>query len=259
MSDREKLPEWIDRYNQHTLQGEELEKFLRLLKDNPRLQEEVRLDHDLDESLKDEEALELRKKMRTAGRKYRQKQENGRKDPLRYLLLAAMLVLIAGMAFLLFWYSKAPSYPERNESGLLGDSLPGIPDKNKPHPGKDSATRVTQRMQKDEKLIAENFRSNPAFESLLSATIRNGTFLLLAPKDTVVFRGKSSLDFSWKQEGQDPVEIRIMDNRGRTVAGPVRPVGTAASVTIGSLPAGLYYFKITRNEELVHMGKFKIL
>ena len=63
MSDREKLPELIDRFNNGKLTGEKLTAFLEMLKTNPRLREEVRLDSDLNEILANMDILELRQKI----------------------------------------------------------------------------------------------------------------------------------------------------------------------------------------------------
>ena len=63
MNKNEKIHEWIDRFNDNELTGDELSEFLELLKVDEALKAEVRLDKDLNEFLQDEGELSLRKKI----------------------------------------------------------------------------------------------------------------------------------------------------------------------------------------------------
>jgi hypothetical protein len=109
MSDREKLPELIDRFNSGDLKGKELTAFLEMLRANPRLREEVRLDADLNNILADTDTIELRKKVLSL-KKHRQ---NRQSNDLRLFLIAASLLLLIGLEVLLL-LTKKPVPPHGN-------------------------------------------------------------------------------------------------------------------------------------------------
>ena len=105
MSDREKLPEWIDRFNNGELSGKELTSFLEMVQRDPRLSEEIRLDKELDSILKDEDLLEVRAKIRDISSRNLKRRGSRRKF---YLMAASFLILI-GAGTLAYFISELKS------------------------------------------------------------------------------------------------------------------------------------------------------
>ena len=101
MIDKDKLPEFIDRYNNNQLQGKELEEFVELMKQNPELREEVKLDQDLNTILADYEIIELRRKII----KNRIPPETKSPD-LSFFLFAATAAILIGLAFFAYFWLR---------------------------------------------------------------------------------------------------------------------------------------------------------
>lgn len=259
MSDREKLPELIDRFNNGKLTGEELTAFLEMLKTNPRLREEVRLDSELNEILANEDILELRQKILTI-----QKNHQKRKGPdLHFFLLAASLLLLIGTEVLLFM-NNAHRNPS-NRTTLIPKHQPGskqVPVSIKvEHPvipidtvnkGKSIIDRKT------ETKLAASFRKNPSFEKMIGSTRHAGYFRMDAPIIGYRFSEKAVIRFEWILEGQAEIDLKIMDNTGTSVHESVSLSKNKYSLPPGTLKRGLYYFKVLQNDEIVFFGKFVV-
>ena len=103
MIEKEKLPEWIDRFNKKDLHGNELKEFLELMKQDPELRIEVKLDKELNEALADTDIIELRKKV---GKCKIPKESNHMRLPI--LFLAASITILIGLAiFIYIWMRQA--------------------------------------------------------------------------------------------------------------------------------------------------------
>jgi len=256
MSDREKLPELIDRFNNGNLTGEELITFLGMLKTNPRLREEVRLDTELNEVLANEDMLDLRQKILTI-----QKKHQKRKGPdLHLFLLAASLLLLIGIEALLLINNAS-----RNSSHTIThvpkhqQSLKQILASKIEHAAIPMDTVKKKNISVDRKReteLAASFRKNPSFENMIGATRHAGYFRLDAPVTGHRFSRKEEITFEWILDGQAGIELKIMDNTGSGIheSGPLRT--NKYSLPPGTLKTGLYYFKIIQNDEIIFFGKF---
>ncbi len=256
MSDREKLPEWIDRFNNNELEGEELERFLALLKKNPKIQAEVDLDRDLNQVLKDEELLELRKKIQKV-RERGNRTRPGDSDPgLRIWLMAALIVVLVGTVFLIFWLTRAPGIIATREQLTRQDTLI---EREKSLPAvrqKDSTTvkkPVRQNLQ-----LAQNLTPYPPLESLVGTVTRGSSFRLIKPLNSSIILQSSELEFLWKKDENEKVALTILDNTGKPVMGPILTADDHEKIKASRLKPGLYYFRIVNKDELIYVGKFTI-
>ena len=103
MIDKKKLPEFIERYNNKQLHGKDLEEFLEMLKNDPGLRLEVKLDKDLNEILAEPDVIEFRRKL-IKNRIPEEKDGPG----LSLYLFAASVALIISLAVLAFiWIRKS--------------------------------------------------------------------------------------------------------------------------------------------------------
>jgi hypothetical protein len=257
MSDREKFPELIDRFNTGQLTGEELTAFLEILKTNPRLREEVRLDSELNEILANEDILELRQKILTI-----QENRKKRKGPdLYFFLLAASFLLLMGVETLLFMNYTHP-LPAGNP--ILGQkqkpALQKVPGITRIEHHLISADTVKKgnstRYRKTETMLAASFRKNPSFENMIGSTRHAGYFRMDAPVIGCQFNGKDVIGFTWSKEGDDRINILIMDNNGTNVHESGLLSKNNYSIPPGTLKKGLYYFKVLQNDEILLFGKF---
>ncbi|MCX6247821.1 MAG: hypothetical protein NTW10_08820 [Bacteroidetes bacterium] len=260
MSDREQLPELIDRFTNGSLTGEELASFLEVLKTNPRLREEVRLDHELNDILANQDILELRQRIIAI-----QKTRHRRKGPdLQILLLAASILLLIGIEVLLLLNKTYRANPVKNPV-LITKHQPGmtrkeikdkviIPETETPVP--DNAKYLNDYKKKTE--LSSNFRKNPAFENMIGTTRHALSFRMDAPSATTCYHQSDFIRFEWMIDDQAEINLIIMNNTGVTVHESPVLTKNRYSLPPGSLKNGLYYFKVMHDDEILYFGKFLV-
>jgi hypothetical protein len=260
MSDREQLPELIDRFTNGSLTGIELTAFLDMLKTNPRLSEEVRLDHELNEILSNQDILELRQRIIAV-----QKTGHRRKGPdLQLLLLAASLLLLIGTEVLLLLNKSYLSNPVTNH--LLKTRKQPVPAHNKTKetvlmPETETPVAGTKSSLNDHKKKTEltaNFYKNPAFENMIGATRQALSFRMNAPLSNTCFKQSDLISFEWIIEDGAEINLKIMDNTGLSVHESPVLTKNKYSLPPGSLKNGLYYFKVMHDDEILYFGKFLV-
>jgi len=262
MSNREKMPEWIDRFNNGELSGEELQTFLEMAKKDPRLREEIKLDLDLNSILTEEDILDLRKKIMNLKR-----QRLGRKgNNLKFYLMAASFLLFLGIGLLLFYYkgtrtSNAKSVEiillQKHQAQLKQHLSVQKPDSSKTSLNIEKKENHFSSEEIGTDLLA-GFVKNPSLENLIGTTRHSENFLMVFPINNHHFSANAVARFEWIVDGQAEIELRIMNNSGT----PVHESGTirknSYSIPSGKLKPGLFYFKILRGDELLYFGKFTI-
>jgi hypothetical protein len=259
MSDREKLPELIDRFNNGKLTGEKLTAFLEMLKTNPRLREEVRLDSELNEILANVDILELRQKILSI-QKNRQKRKG---TDFYFFLLAASLLLLIGIEVLLIMNNTHRN--PYNNTTLIPKYQPDskqLPVNNKVEQEAITTETVNKekkiRDRKTEKRLAASFRKNPSFENMIGSTRHAGYFRMDAPLIGYRFSEKAEIMFEWTQDGHAEIELKIMDNTGTSIHESRLLDKNKYSLPPGTLNRGLYYFKVLQNDEIIFFGKFMV-
>jgi hypothetical protein len=254
MKDPDKVNEWIDRYNNHELEGDELKEFEELLRTDPALRAEVQLDREIDQALSDTDTIEFRKKILAVKRKSEEK------DPGRNAwLLAAAILLLAGIAVLLYFSLGTHDRENDKTAGINGvksnvSVIPGGGDTSSRDRSADSARPASGTKQ----LLAGNFRPHPALENLVGAQVRSGYFRLLTPAAGAGIGTGNPVDFTWETAIRHPLELIIMDNRGNTAFRSHPTTEKKIAVPAGVLTNGLYYYKILDDNEIVFVGKFTI-
>ena len=256
MSNREKLPELICRYNNGELEGEELSAFLEMMKASSRLRNEVKLDSELNKILADKDALELHEFIFSIQKKRRQK-----KGPyLHIFLLAASFLLLIGIEVFLF-RTNARYHPP--DSSIINPKYPPeLIQPQKKEPGK-SATMVPSPKginipgKKVEANPAANFRTNPSFENMIGAT-RHAGFRMVVPSMNSHFNVNAEIIFNWTTNEPAKIELKIIDNTGKLVQESGFLNQNNYSLSPGTLKKGLYYFKVLQKDELIFFGKFAV-
>jgi hypothetical protein len=259
MNEYEKLPEWIVRFNNNELRGRELEDFLEMIKYDPDVRQEVKLDQELNEILSDTEILELRKKI--AKNKY-PKERDPRIMPL--IFLAASMTILLTLGTLAFIHLRKEQKEiliaiEKTDPENLYKNFvfPDSAEIAKDRQALDSATLSMAREMSaaDRILMTENFRNYPPFELLIGESMRSVGFKLVKPVSSDKFKRGDTVIFRWETDSQDPITITITDNRGNTFFSSRPLYDKDLFYPTTSLKEGLYYVKFIRNDEIIYFDK----
>jgi hypothetical protein len=260
MKKKEKLPEWIDRYHDGTLGGEELQEFLQLLENDPALQEEVLADRLIQESLEDTDLLEFRKALQAAS----QNREQGRRLP-GWLLLAASVLAVLGLAL---GYVMLPSNTPQpvltgKETSKPAHDTASVSRKPASAGGQgkreDAAADPSRSAEQETNLLAQNYRSLPSLESLVGEVVRETGFRLLEPGVKTTLKQGTRLHFSWKASSGMTLRLELLNNLGKRVLSWTFPGSGEQILDTSELGPGLYYFRFSSTSGLLTVGKLIIL
>lgn len=265
MIEKEKLPEWIDRYNNNDLHGKELKEFVELLKNNPELRLDVKLDKELNEILAETDIIELRRKI------IKNKIPKETNSPgLSLFLLAASITILIGLAiFVIRWMKKADNEILKTEYEFkLADT--SILKKKQftadEQVALDKATidSIISRKKRgeiktnDEKLLTNNYTQYLPYESMVGEISRANYFKLFKPSFTDTFRKGSVVTFIWETTSSNTVTITITNNKGQPVFESQSINRKNFHFNTSKLSGGLYYFKFINNDEIIYFGKFTL-
>jgi hypothetical protein len=262
MSNREKIPEWIDRFNNGELSNEEVKTLLEMAKNDPRLREEIKLDLELNSILTDEDILDLRKKMLTLSKIRLERKGNN----LKFYLMAASLLLLLGIGLFLFFYNVNRSSNAKPGENTLSQKnhpptkqSPAYQQINSSKTSSDTANRgnTISTEQRGTNLLA-SYDKNPSLENMIGTTRNAGNFAMVFPLNDYHCSVNADVRFEWLPEGPAEVELRIMNNFAILVheSGTIKK--NTYSIPPGKLKQGLYYFKILSGDEILYFGKFTI-
>jgi len=109
---------------------------------------------------------------------------------------------------------------------------------------------------KSSSFIAENFYELPRYEEMINnPNYRAGySVKVLSPSNN--FNTNCKISFEWESDLNPPFYLNILDNRGKTLCS-YKVEGTKYVFNV-PIPAGLYYWKLESEDELLHVGKFFI-
>jgi hypothetical protein len=169
--------------------------------------------------------------------------------------IAAVLVACAVMvgAYFLVFKGSPPLQDTPTAPGVSEHSPALQPDKadtsapaeakQQPSPGtakKNGATRYNR------------FRVNPTLENMIGSRLRSGIFEAVSPVNNGMVRG--DIRFAWKKKLAKSHTLKIVNNRNRVLH--TYQVSGASFDFKEKLPAGLYYWKLESENELLYVGKF---
>ena len=265
MIEKEKLPEWIDRYNNNDLHGKDLKEFVELLKNNPELRLDVKLDKELNDILAETDIIELRRKI------IKSKISNKTNGPgLSLFLLAASVTILIGLAIFAFlWMKKTDSENLKTEYEFkIADT--SIHKKKQLSADEqvalDKATidsiisrkRLGEIKTDDEILLADNYTPYLPYESMVGEISRANYFKLFKPSFTDKYGKGSVVTFNWETTSSNSVTIIITNNKGQPVF-ESQPINSKNfHFDTSKLSGGLYYFKFIINDEIIYFGKFTL-
>jgi len=157
--------------------------------------------------------------------------------------IAALIVAAIGIVALLQFFGK-PDSPVRQSPQLA--SAPRTTEST-PARAVPSAERAGQGE------IAASFKPSEEMEGLIGSELRGESFAVTSPGEV---SNRRAITFSWKTAGIGPWKVVVLDNRGRIVK--EAEVRSVPSVLNGPFKPGLYYWKLIQNDELAHVGKFRV-
>jgi len=251
--------DWIDRYHENALNQSELKRFNGLYDVSGILRAEVEVDRCLNELLTDQDTLDFYQKINSVSCK--QFSTNWQ----RFLLLMAasflILFTVGTLLYLLVKFNpaadilknEAPLVQKTESSGaIIPESYPEMA-----HAGKPSS------ISRDEFLLpyppTSCFEVLPELELLVGAHTRTSTFKLIAPIPYQQMAVGSVVVFIWEYIGPSlPVTISILNNRGQSIFKTPSIEGNSYLLDTGDLQKGLFYWKITMDDELIILGKIKL-
>jgi hypothetical protein len=265
MNENEKLAEWIVRFNNHDLHGEELKEFMDMMKQDPELRREINLDKDLNEILTETEIIELRKKLL----KFRPPKETFNLG-LHIFILAASVTLLIGLAFFVYLWRNQGNDAIMNTGNAFNPSDTSIysnyPLSHKEQVKPDDSTSDSLKdlmIQKgrngaNKTLLADNYKPYPPYESMVGEVSRTGNFKLINPSSSASFRKGNVISFIWETDDSHSLIIKMTDNKGelRFVSGSID--GKSFLFDTSKLAEGLYYVKFIYNDEIVCFIKFTL-
>ncbi len=122
------------------------------------------------------------------------------------------------------------------------------PDTSAIDTGRPAAPRSTP----SHELLAARFEPSPELEDLLHSTTRSAETSVRSPANGITLQPGAL--FAWSTDERPPFTITVMDNHRHTVR-TIRSAATAVTWK-DTLTPGLYYWKLSAGDELLHVGSF---
>jgi hypothetical protein len=229
-----------------------------MLKSNPRLRDEVKLDRELNEILAQTDILEFRRKIL-----FEQKRQKKRKGPyLNSLLIAASLLLFIGIEVILIMNKTD------HRSSVVSTNSNQLPKENKSILNiKSEKLTILSEIQnkaiiidgrKKDTSLNKRFRKNNSFENMIGSTRHSGYFRMNAPRIGYKYGKKMDIHFEWTLAENEEIELKIMDNTGESVHESGLIQNNSYVLNSGTLLSGLYYFIVKKNDDILFIGKFVV-
>jgi hypothetical protein len=158
--------------------------------------------------------------------------------------IAAAIVAVAGIGALV--YFLAPWSGEPQQAPPVTVAVPQAPDS--------AGTLETTAPERGEgRAIAADFRPDEELEGLVGSETRGEAFDVSSPGER---SPREAVTFAWVTSEQGPWSIVLLNNRGNVLR--KAEVRSIPFVLKGPFKPGLYYWKVIRNDELSHVGKFRV-
>jgi len=147
---------------------------------------------------------------------------------------------------------EALSQPAKEEVIVQEEPIKIAPPKQK-KPQPKSILPATDENVRD--LYAANFVPSEELDEMGSLALRSTSFKVLQPKQATSFKPNTKISFQW--EGDDITYFLIlMDNKGTELH---KATLNANSFELDvKLVPGLYYWKLDREDDLLHVGSFTV-
>jgi hypothetical protein len=255
MTEKEKISEWICRYNEGDLHGEEFETFLRMVGSDRELQREVVLDRKINEFLKDQDLLEFRKVL------IRAKNGSPRRVKYQVLMIAASLLILVTISTV-FLISSRPG-PVLRVTAFRSPEYQAVPNPQVDRPSTyktiiHHGPFCLRGHRAGTEGAALAYVPLASLEQLCGESVRAESLSVILPGPDQIFGLSDTIRFEWRPGSEYELSIEIISNKGKVVASLQAGNSTSCAFGAGSLSPGLYYWKLIENGNLSYTGKFRI-
>jgi hypothetical protein len=184
--------------------------------------------------------------------------------------IAAMIVLTAGLTWLYFSMNKHPQPLTGNNISDMIDTMQQVApemitesDPETQHdkrPPSGSATESTGNKagltaSTTDELLAAAYHTSPVFEEAIKNIVRGSGVQVIAPADSAVFEIPVTVSFDWESAVHKNVTLVVRKNTGEVVF--MEPAIPPYRLKLDN--AGLYYWQLLADDNVVHTGKFLII
>jgi len=180
---------------------------------------------------------------------------------------AAIFIVIIGISGLIYYLINSQKGPgiSKNQALINTDSIKRLDKTNeKKYFSKDNKrTDIEKPIKKDSSAspsiqhdaLALNMQESVIFENLVAANYRNNMMEVLSPLLNQQFTTKQEIVFKFTGDFSTPLVIKIYNNKGTRIY-KTNAIQTNSYTLDIKLYKGLYYWKLERNTNLIHVGKF---
>lgn len=256
MSEQDNMNEWIDRFTNDELEGEELERFLKALHEDRSVKKETLIDSQINEMLQDQDLFDFQQKMTSL------RARMNRRCGLNCFLLAASLLLLISIGGMLIPYLHGTFQSLQN---TFRSSVPSVPKDFRVLSAETNSTKGKWGIpiscftdtNNHQRLIWMKILDTPIpfMESLVGESTRSGFFKLLTPGFQTSVSSGDSVIFSWDKNFSSPVLLEVINNQGRVIYQISQPGSDTLILQTDSLGTGLFYWKITQDNQWICVGK----
>jgi len=107
--------------------------------------------------------------------------------------------------------------------------------------------------------LSSDYNLLPEFELLVGANIRATLFELISPKARLQIPAGSIVNFTWENgDNSMPVTISILNNRGNCIFETDTLHENCYLLDTDYFQKGLFYWRITRDNDLITLGKMTL-
>ena len=104
-------------------------------------------------------------------------------------------------------------------------------------------------------LYAANFTPSEEWEDMVGESVRSVQLQVISPSTTQSFKPKAGIPFKWRGANIDRY-IVVLDNKGDEVQ-KAKVIANEFYMQLDVDP-GLYYWKLESEDDLLHVGKFRV-
>ncbi len=170
------------------------------------------------------------------------------REPLPILRIAAILVAAVGIGIIVYWiFLRAPEDDHRTQSVAVGTNIDTSSARSQA-----DVTHAMPTVRQEQ--IADRFTTSPELEDLMRSSVRSAETEVQSPGIGGTVHAGSI--FRWTTSAQPPFDLTILDNTGSVLT--THKLRASMFIINDSLQAGLYYWKLVAQDNLLHVGKFVV-
>ena len=213
-----------EKYISGELSSEEKNRFEKILKRNPELQQELELHKRVYKSLKKKDKLELKRKLDEIHKSFKRgdlpRIKYFKKPP--FYLYAALMVILISIGYYTYYFIT-------RDNGLKMEYISG------------------------------NYEKSPVFETFMESGKRSAEFKIIAPDTSAIFKTKEKIKFEWLTDSKEVFQLKILQfiNKSNAILYEFNVVSNTNNFVLKeNLKPGRYYWKLETDNDVLHIGYF---